>query len=320
MNNNQMDKNYMQVFFADAKGVSRLLCGLMLAMAAGWSAAQGQMPAAAQPVGATGTPVADSIQNASGSQIQARSQGQSEVQPAAAQPVPGGQMSRARFDELEARAPLNQRYPAGTIKSGETAQKALDEAAEDRQAVGLRYILDQRDCYKKFMVSNCLEAAKDRKRIAEKNIKQVENEANVYQRQATVDERDRSLAEQHAKDEEDAARRLQEQKQKEIDSARKVQESNAKNREVQQRIDQNKDVPADLRVREHDAKIQQQQAEEAARAPERAANAAARQQRIKDAEAHRLDVERKKAENEREHAERKKNQQQDSPTTAPAAK
>lgn len=287
MNNNQMDKNYMQGFFADANAVSRLSCALMLAWAAGSASAQSSQPA--------GVPAAQPAASAA------------QAAPAVQGPAP---MTKARLDELEARAPLSQRYPTGSIKSDEAAQKALDEAKEDRHAAEVRYVIDQRACYKKFLVASCLDEAKERKRVAEKGIKQVENEANVYQRQTTVDERDRSLAEQKVKDDQDAARRLEEQKQKEADAARKVKESNAKNRQVQQRIDQNKDVPPDLRIREHEAKVRQQQAEEAAKAPERAANAAAREQRIKDAEAHRLDVERKKAENERERAERKKNQEQ----------
>ncbi|MFJ3055090.1 hypothetical protein [Herbaspirillum sp. NPDC087042] len=305
-----MNKNTMQGLFANAnanananaKGVSLSLCGLTLALAAASCGAQG-------------------LQSTSGMSAATRSAAQSPApaKTAPAQPQYVPTISRERFDELEARAPIHQRYPAGSIKSVEMAQQALDEASEDRQVLDIRYILDQRACYPKFLVSACLEAAKDRKRVAEKAIKQVEYEANVFQRQATVDDRDRSLAEQHAKDEEDAARRLADQKQKEIDSARKVQESRAKNNEVQQRIDQNKDVPADLRVREHDAKVRQQQAEDAAQAPERAANAVERQRRIKEAEEHRLEVERKKAENERERAERKKNQQQESTTTTPAA-
>lgn len=299
-----MNKKSMQGLFADAKGVTSSLCGLMLALAAGASAAQGQASATA-------------ASGAQPEQLQAQAQGQVNGQPqvslapqaAPASPVPS--MSRERFDELEARQPIGQRFPAGSIKSDEIAQKALDEAAEDRQVAELRYILDQRACYPKFLVADCLEAARDRKRMTDKGIKAVEYEAKVFQRQATVDDRDRSLAEQRAKDEEDSARRLADQKQKEADSARKVQESRAKNSEVQQRIDQNKNVPADYRVRQHEAEVQRKQAEEAARAPSRAANAAERQRRIQEAEEHRLEVERKKAENERERAERKQKQQQD---------
>lgn len=290
----------MQGLFADAKRVTSSLCGLMLALASAACVAQAQGTTAARPATApSSVPSAAPV---------------TPIVPAAAVP-----MDRERFDALEARAPITTRFPAGSIKSDAQAQKALDEAAEDRQAAELRYILDQRACYPKFLVADCLEAARDRKRLADKRTKQVEYEAKVFQRQATVDDRDRSLADQRAKDEQDAARRQQEQKDKEASSARKVQESNTKNREVQQRIDQNKDVPADFRVRQHEAEVRRQQADEAARAPERAANAAQRQRRIQEAEEHRLEVERKKAENERERAERKKNQQQDSSTTAPAA-
>jgi len=306
-----MDKNHMQGLFADAKGVTSSLCGLMLALVSATCVAQAQGTTAASPEAASPSlPV-----RAATAPVAATPSTSSATPATSAAP-----MSRERFDELEARAPITTRFPAGSIKSDEQAQKALDEAAEDRQAMDLRYILDQRACYPKFLVADCLEAARDRKRLAEKRIKQVEYEAKVFQRQATVDDRDRSLADQRAKDEQDAARRQQEQKDKEASSARKVEESNAKNREVQQRIDQNKDVPADYRVRQHEAEVRRQQAEEAARAPERAANAAQRQRRIQEAEEHRLEVERKKAENERERAERKKKQQQDSSTTAPAAK
>lgn len=283
MNHTKMGKNYMQGFFADANGVSRFLCGLALMLGAGWSSAQTAAPTDRQA-------------------------------PAAGQ----APMSRSALEALEARAPITERYPAGSIKSREVAEKALAEAAQDRDALGVRYIVDQRACYQKFLVTSCLEDAKERKRMAESRIKQVEIEANTYQRQANVDERDEALAEQRKKDEEDSARRLQEQKQKEADSARKVQDSDAKRQQVQQRIDQSRGQPADYRIREHEARMRQQQAEEAARAPERAANAAAREQRIKEAEAHRLEVERKKAENERERAERKKREAQSG--TPPAAK
>ncbi|QDD65288.1 hypothetical protein EJD96_14530 [Herbaspirillum seropedicae] len=294
-----MIKNDMQAFFADAKGVSVSLCALVLTLAAGGVAAQApDTRQAAAPAGGAATAAAPA-------------------------PVTAAPMTRERFEQIEARTPIRQRYPAGSIKSVEMAQAVLDEVAEDRQAVQLRYVLDQRACAPKFLVNKCLEEARDRKRLAEKDLKQAEYEANVFQRQANVDDRDRSLADQRAKDQEDAARRQAEQKQKEADSARKVQESNAKNREVQQRIDANKDVPADYRVREHEAKQRQQRAEDAARAPERAANAAERQRRIQEAEQHRLEVERNKAEKERERAQRQQNlqnQQQDSPTTAPAAR
>jgi len=203
--------------------------------------------------------------------------------------------------------PLAERYPAGSIKSEPEAAAALAQGAEDRRALETQYVLDQRQCYGKFLVSNCLEAARDRKREAEKSIKQVEIEANTYRRQAQVDERDQSLAEQHAHDQAEAARRVQQQQDRQAATARHAQDSDGKRAQVQQRIEQNPDP--DARIRAHEARVAQQQAEDAARAPEREANAAARRQRIEDAEQHRQDVARKKAESERERAEKKRSSQ-----------
>ncbi|EJM99777.1 hypothetical protein [Herbaspirillum sp. YR522] len=203
--------------------------------------------------------------------------------------------------------PLAERYPAGSIKSEQAAAAALAQAADDRRVLDTQYVLDQRECYARFLVSACLEAAKDRKREAEKSIKQVEIEANTYRRQAQVDDRDQSLAEQHARDQAESARRVQEQKDRQAATARHLQESDAKRNQVQQRVDQNPDP--DTRIREHEARVAQQQADEAARAPEREANAVQRQQRIKDAEQHRQEVERKKQESERERAEKKRSSQ-----------
>lgn len=213
----------------------------------------------------------------------------------------------ARAETPTAVTPLDQIYPAGSIKSEPAAAAALAQAAEDRRVLATQYVLDQRECYARFLVSKCLEAAKDRKRAAEKSIKQVEIEANTYRRQAQVDDRDQSLADQHARDEAESARRVQQQKERQAATARHTDESDAKRNQVQQRVDQNLDP--DARIRAHEARVAQQQAEDAARVPEREANAAARQQRIKDAEQHRQEVERKKQESERERAEKKRSSQ-----------
>ncbi|WP_225202790.1 hypothetical protein [Herbaspirillum sp. alder98] len=205
--------------------------------------------------------------------------------------------------------PLAERYPAGSIKSEQTAAAALAQGADDRRVLATQYVLDQRECYAKFLVSSCLEDAKDRKREAEKSIKQVEIEANTYRRQAQVDDRDQSLAAQHANDQAETARRVQEQKDRQAATERHTRESDGKRAQVQQRIDQSQGQAPDARIREHEARVAQQQAEDAARAPEREANAAARQQRIKDAEQHRQEVERKKAESERERADKKRSTQ-----------
>jgi hypothetical protein len=205
--------------------------------------------------------------------------------------------------------PLAERYPAGSIKSEQMAAQALAQGAADRSTLDTQYVLDQRECYGRFLVSSCLEAAKDRRRDAEKSIKQVEIEANTYRRQAQVDDRDHSLADQHARDQAESARRIQEQKDRQAAAERHTKESDGKRAQVQQRIDQNEGQAPDARIRAHEARVAQQQAEDAAGAAQRAANAATREQRIKDAEQHRQDVARKKAETERERAEKKRSTQ-----------
>lgn len=196
---------------------------------------------------------------------------------------------------------FDQRYPAGSIKTTAAADDILIEAGAERQVIGDQYIDDQRACYQKFFVSSCLEEAKERNRVAVKQVRDVEVEANAYKRQDKADERDKSLAEQHAKDEQDAARRAQDQKDKEAASARKIKDSAAKQQQVADRERQSAGQQ-DARVKAHEAQVRKTQAEEAAKAPQRAANEQAYKEKVKQAEAHRLDVEAKKAEKARERA------------------
>ncbi|ASU41334.1 hypothetical protein hmeg3_08800 [Herbaspirillum sp. meg3] len=208
---------------------------------------------------------------------------------------------------------FDQRYPSGSIQSTDAADEILLEADKERQVINDQYIDEQRACYKKFFVSSCLEAAKERNRVAVRQVRDVEVEANAYKRQAKADDRDKSLAEQHAKDEQDAARRAQDQKEKAAASARKIQESAAKQKQVAERETQ-AEGQADVRVKAHEAQVRKTQAEEAAKAPQRAANEQAYKEKVKQAEVHRKEVEAKKAEKERERAAK-----QQTPAAAPAA-
>lgn len=208
---------------------------------------------------------------------------------------------------------FDQRYPSGSIRSVESADDVLSEASTERDVIADQYIDDQRACYKKFFVSSCLEDAKERNRVAVKQVRDVEVEANAYKRQDKADERDKSLAEQHAKDEQDAARRMQDQKEKEAASARKIKESASKQQQVSDRERQSAGQQ-DARVKAHEAQVRKTQAEEAAKAPQRAANEQAYKEKVKQAEAHRLDVEAKKAEKTRERAAK----QQAAPAPVPA--
>ena len=208
------------------------------------------------------------------------------------------QQAQQASDSIKA---FTQRYPAGSIKSVELANQALTDAAQERIKQEDQYIEEQHLCYTRFFVSSCLEDAKQANRMVVKQIREIEGAANAFNRQATVDERDKALAEQRILDEQDAIRRQQDQKEQAEATARKLAESAASVKEVKER-ERLTAGQADLRIKQQELKLREIEASEAAKAPERAANERAYQQKVKDAEAHRLEVEAKKAEKMRERA------------------
>jgi hypothetical protein len=224
---------------------------------------------------------------------------------AVAEPAPYGTPGKPAF---------NERYPAGSIRSTEEADEILAEADKERLVIEDQYIAEQRDCYKKFFVASCLDGAKERNRVAGKQVRDVEVEANAYKRQAKADDRDKSLAEQRVKDEQDSARRAADQKERDAAAARKVQESAAKQQQVKER-EQQSAGKEDARVKAHEAQLQQKQAADAAKAPQREANEKAYQEKVKAAEVHRKEVEANKAQKDRERAAK----QQQAPTSGPSA-
>lgn len=225
---------------------------------------------------------------------------------AAAEPAPYGTPGKPAF---------NERYPSGSIRSTDEADEILAEADKERLVIEDQYIAEQRDCYKKFFVAVCLDGAKERNRVAGKQIRDVEVEANAYKRQAKADERDKSLAEQRVKDEQDSARRAADQKQRDAAAARKVQESAAKQQQVKER-EQQSAGKEDARVKAHEAQLQQKQAADAAKAPQREANEKAYQEKAKAAEVHRKEVEANKAQKERERAAKQLQAPASGPTVA----
>jgi colicin import membrane protein len=203
-----------------------------------------------------------------------------------------------------AEVPFNERFDIDAIQSNDAADEALQAAGKQRTMLADRYIDDQRECYKKFFVSSCLEDAKERNRVSVKEVREVEAAANLYKRQAKADDRDHSLNEQRIKDEQDAVRRAKDQKSRTAAVVRKSKDGAAKQRSVAEREAQAQGH-ADDRVLAHQAKRRSEQAAEAAKAPQRAANERAYKQKAVAAEAHRKDVAAKKAAKEREIAAKK---------------
>ncbi|MDB5773926.1 MAG: hypothetical protein JWP38_59 [Herbaspirillum sp.] len=189
---------------------------------------------------------------------------------------------------------LTEQYPAGTIRTVDGANAALDAASKERARIDVELIRQQRICYGKFFVSSCLEKVNGAHRDQSKKIKSIEVEAKTTLRQVRADERDAALADQRAKDLADAPRRAEEQRQNALQNASKVEESARRTAEADARAK----VPAtspDQRIAEHEQKVREARARQEAVAKNHAANVAAHDKKVKDAAARQKEVADKKA-------------------------
>ncbi|WP_019141262.1 hypothetical protein [Noviherbaspirillum massiliense] len=109
-------------------------------------------------------------------------------------------LSSAMAQNADPAARVASAYPAGSIRTVESADQALAEAGKARAAVKERYTQEERACYGRFFASACIDDAKERRRAAFARIRPVEIEANAFKRQAKVDARDQALANRQAQD------------------------------------------------------------------------------------------------------------------------
>jgi hypothetical protein len=149
------------------------------------------------------------------------------------------------------------------------ADQRLAAVAHERAAIEARFVERERVCYQKFFVTRCLDEAKERHRTALAAQRAIEIESERFKRQATVDERDRALAEADAKYREDEAKLAAQP------PAPKQQPAEAS---------PPRPSPVAERVAKHNAKEQQEQKKEAAEANKRAANVRAYEERKKASE------------------------------------
>lgn len=178
---------------------------------------------------------------------------------------------------------LNVHYPSGSIQSSETANRALIDVDRQRSVIDRKYGDEQRVCYEKFFATSCLDAAKERRRVALAKIRTVEIEANAFIRSERVVERDKKLAEKRANDAANPPKPLTDSPPKQIE-----QSDADKAKENQQRI------------ADHEEKQKQKQQDAVGDAAKHAQSAAAFDKKTKDAEARQRDVATKKAEKARQ--------------------
>jgi len=173
---------------------------------------------------------------------------------------------------------LAARYPSGSIQSSEIADRALIEVDQQRTTLDQKYAVEQHDCYEKFFATSCLDAAKERRRVALAQIRKVEIEANAFVRGDRVVQRDKKLAEKSGSDAANPHKPLVE-----VPTKPAAQSDADKAKENQERI------------AGHEAKLKQQQQDALNDASKHAASLDAYNKKVQDAQSRQRDVAKKKA-------------------------
>jgi colicin import membrane protein len=160
--------------------------------------------------------------------------------------------------------------------SVDEANRKLAEVAVNRAAIEATYADSEKVCYNKFAVNTCLDAAKEKRRVALSYQGAVEDEAHYFKRKAAVDERDREVAKAVKQFEEDEARA----------AAQPAPEPRAEAAPIPVA------PKAALAARRasHEARLARHDAKEQADAPKRAAGVKAYEQRKLDAEKRQREV------------------------------
>jgi colicin import membrane protein len=86
------------------------------------------------------------------------------------------------------------------------AEARLAKAAADRARTEAAFAADERQCYTRFLVNDCLDKAREKRREGLSGLRAIEVESQRFIRQARVDERDRALAKAEAQVQADEAR------------------------------------------------------------------------------------------------------------------
>lgn len=221
-----------------------------------------------------------------------------------------------RGDVEKATAELVVRYPAGSIDSMEKSEQALKEVAPQRAAIDALFANEQNECLQSFFVNACTDKAKQRHKIALKQVNSIEVEANAFQRKQRVVERDKAMAERAAQDEQEKPAR---QKQEQENEAAAAQKAASVQKAMEAKPKDSAAVP-DKRRAEHEAKLKQQRAQEAADAKKRAENVAEYETKVKEAQEHQREVAERKQEKEKDRAAKGATAPSPAPVPTPPAK
>lgn len=198
------------------------------------------------------------------------------------------------------------RYPSGSIKTAEQAEKALAEAARERDAVQARHAQEEQRCNPKFFSSSCIEDANEARREALRSLRSVEVDANRVIRQAKVTSREEELAAKREK--EGASREERDAAAREAAPGAPIhgasQTDGAPPSPTSKPLPSGKPRPVD-RVAEHEEKMRQIREKEAAEAGKREKNIASYERKVQESEARQREVARRKEEKARKLEEKR---------------
>lgn len=183
---------------------------------------------------------------------------------------------------------LVQRYPAGSIQSGDTANNAISEVTESRTRIEARFAAKKQACYPKFFTTSCINKATEKRRLDLLAVRSIELEANSYIRHARVADRDRRLEQSAREREAENASRSSVPVPEIHDMPRETGQSDAQRAaRAQEYAEKN----AQRAERER-----QRQAEEESKAQQRAKNVERYEEKARESEARQKEVARRKAE------------------------
>lgn len=95
--------------------------------------------------------------------------------------------------------------PGAAISSDEDARQALEAVQTERAIVHARFEREQATCYDRFLVNQCIEEAKERRRSALEPLDEIELNAKRFQRQQRAQVRERDMIERRKRADEKAA-------------------------------------------------------------------------------------------------------------------
>ncbi|WP_293781363.1 hypothetical protein [uncultured Oxalicibacterium sp.] len=188
-------------------------------------------------------------------------------------------------------ADVVQRYPAGSIQSGDRANQAIKDVEQSRLRVEARFEAQQQACYPKFFTTSCLNKVTEQRRVDLMAIRPIELEANSYIRHARVAERDRRLEESAKAREARNAER----------SSVPVPEINDMPRQQQGLSDAQRAARAQEHAEKNAERAErerQRKASEESDARQRARNVERYEEKVRESEERQREVAKRKAENE----------------------